>query len=801
MSSTDPLCTVLSALESQGIQPKKTRNGYKCCCPAHDDKNPSMSIAKAHKGKVLLKCFAGCSVELICEALNIRVADLFPQESGVQSRRAQSANPGSSHDRSCSQVVHASESFASVDEAISSLVPKLGPSSATWFYHDRLGDCVGAVVRFDSSSGKEYRPISYDPVPSCWVIGAMPSPRPLYGLDELLKLDIGSTVYICEGEKAADAALSLGLNATTSVGGSQAPHLTDWSPLAQMRVVVMPDHDEAGEKYALAVTRQLQEVGAESVRIVALTSLEPDLPKSGDIADLVDKVEDRGAMREQLKALVRTTPEAETEPDQPAQPTTDAASHTNPATAELLVGLALKNYALGCSETGEPFAVNRERPCIASLLERSLKKELASKFRSIYGRVPPSTALADAFNVLEGMALDESVRPLSIRVAPIAGGIAVDLGCKDSKLVEISSSGWKLASQTPALFKRTPLVGELPEPVKGGTLDTLRAFLNVTDDTWPLALGWIVASFIPDIAHPIAIFGGQQGTGKTTAAKYLTACVDPSSAPLLSMPRSIEDWAVQLANTWTVVIDNISDIKPWLSDAMCKAVTGDGLVRRRLYTNSDVSVISFRRPIAITSIDPGALRGDLGERALLIDLDPIAPSHRRPESTLQRDFNRALPGILGALFDLLVGVLGKVDTVHLDEHPRMADFARVLKAIDEITGSESLELYLAQAERVAHSVVESDQVSEAIVQFMSTCAHWTGTAGEMLNLLKPDKLARGWPETPAAMAHRIRRLTPALGHVGVNVTPPVRNDRKRLYKIERLFSETAQTAHDPSRLA
>ena len=100
--------------------------------------------------------------------------------------------------------------------------------------------------------------------------------------------------------------------------------------------------------------------------------------------------------------------------------------------------------------------------------------------------------------------------------------------------------------------------------------------LNVTADTWPLALGWELAGFVPDIPHPILLLGGQQGTGKSTAAKKLIGVLDPSPADLRSYPRDVETWAISAAGSWAVAIDNVSTIPDWLSDSLCKAVTGDG---------------------------------------------------------------------------------------------------------------------------------------------------------------------------------------------------------------------------------
>ncbi len=56
---------------------RAVRNGWIARCPAHRDRNPSLSLREGRDGRVLLKCFAGCTVEAICIALRIRVSELF----------------------------------------------------------------------------------------------------------------------------------------------------------------------------------------------------------------------------------------------------------------------------------------------------------------------------------------------------------------------------------------------------------------------------------------------------------------------------------------------------------------------------------------------------------------------------------------------------------------------------------------------------------------------------------------------------------------------------------------------------
>jgi hypothetical protein len=59
-------------------QPKLYGRGYLVRCPSHNDTNPSLSIAEGNDGRILLKCFAGCTIKDICHSLDIEIRDLFP---------------------------------------------------------------------------------------------------------------------------------------------------------------------------------------------------------------------------------------------------------------------------------------------------------------------------------------------------------------------------------------------------------------------------------------------------------------------------------------------------------------------------------------------------------------------------------------------------------------------------------------------------------------------------------------------------------------------------------------------------
>lgn len=64
------------------------RSKWMACCPAHDDKDPSLSITEAGDGTVLLKCWAGCTAAEIVEAIGLGLRDLFPDTGRFQGRPA-----------------------------------------------------------------------------------------------------------------------------------------------------------------------------------------------------------------------------------------------------------------------------------------------------------------------------------------------------------------------------------------------------------------------------------------------------------------------------------------------------------------------------------------------------------------------------------------------------------------------------------------------------------------------------------------------------------------------------------------
>lgn len=483
---------------------------------------------------------------------------------------------------------------------------------------------------------------------------------------------------------------------------------------------------------------------------------------------------------------------------------TGEADHKSAAT--VLVELACERYELGVSSDGEAFGVPIMGNPVVRLLRggrRGLRAELAREYFGLTGKAAPQQALADALLVLEGMACGTDPVPLARRVAGTTSGWWIDLGDDTGDAIRVDRDGWKITFPPAGLrFARSVLTGALPRPVHGGDLAELWRVLNVAEPDRPVVLAWLVAAMVADIPHPILSLAGEQGTGKSTAARVIGSLLDPGPVPLRKAPRDAESWVTAAAGSWIVALDNMSAVSDWLSDTLCRAVTGDGDVRRQLYSDGGLHVFAFRRCVILTAVDLGALRGDLADRLLVIDLDVIPDRARQLDATLEAHWQTVQPGVLGALLDLAASVASVLPSVRLDRYPRMADFARVLAAVDQVQGSTGLNRYLGRARTLAADALTADPFVVAMHAKIGD-QRFDGTSAELLARVPVDDERRppkGWPANARQLTSLLRRQGPVMRRAGWQITElPPGHDNALRWDIRRPEKDRKQDSQDSQR--
>lgn len=433
---------------------------------------------------------------------------------------------------------------------------------------------------------------------------------------------------------------------------------------------------------------------------------------------------------------------------------------------------------------------------------------------------PSAQAMTDALGVLEARARFEGATiPVSVRIAEHEGSIYLDLADDAWQVVEVTSTGWHVVSDPPVRFRRPGGLLALPEPVPGGSLERLWEghYVNVTDErTRRLLIAFLLASASPSGPYPLLLLTGEQGSAKSTAARVIRSIIDPSESPLRAEPREVRDLLIAARNGWIVALDNLSGMPGWLSDALCRLSTGGGFATRMLYSDSDEIILDAQRPTIITGISDVAVRGDLLDRAITVELPRIPDQERRLERDLWAAFEQDRPAILGALLDAVAGALARRDDVHLARPPRMADFATWVTAAEPALGwtdGAFLEAY-AENRATAHELaLDGSAVAGGIRELLpESGGSWEGTAAELLEALAVtvgrDDVERlqkrkEWPASPRGLAGDLRRLAPNLRAVGIEVSfvRDTSSSRRRTWTITREGPESTVRTVRPSDLS
>lgn len=230
--------------------------GYTASCPAHLDRNASLSVGVGRTQPVVFKCHKGCATEDIVAALGVDWAALCAprstpiERSGVDDFIVCGWN-GRTHDYRHRKV-------------------------AEYRYHDESGRLVFAVARcaLKGNGCQGFRQWRPDPIGKSgkkWSVTRMDGTRVgeglPYRLPQLLSAPASLNRYIVEGEKDTLVLAERGVPATCNAGGAKkwTPRHASW--LAGFDVVVVADRDEPGWAHAEMVVNSLLSV-ARSIEVV-----------------------------------------------------------------------------------------------------------------------------------------------------------------------------------------------------------------------------------------------------------------------------------------------------------------------------------------------------------------------------------------------------------------------------------------------------------------------------------------------------------------------------------------------------
>lgn len=233
-------------------------NQYMARCPCHDDRKQSLSIGGGEKG-VVLKCHAGCDTRDIIDCVGLKPSDLFYEQRSKAQKR---------------------------------------PKKIVKIYEYPNGV---QKVRFDNKDFMWRRPDGK----GGWIWDRKGIKPSLY----IAADNLTGIVAVAEGEKDADTLHRLGWDAVSSENGAgRGKWQREYTEqLKGCSVYIFQDNDKVGKAYALETAGALYG-SAESVRLLDLSQVWPEIPEHGDVSDMVNELGDDEASN-RLVELMRNSPE------------------------------------------------------------------------------------------------------------------------------------------------------------------------------------------------------------------------------------------------------------------------------------------------------------------------------------------------------------------------------------------------------------------------------------------------------------------------------------------------------------
>lgn len=410
-------------------------------------------------------------------------------------------------------------------------------------------------------------------------------------------------------------------------------------------------------------------------------------------------------------------------------------------------------------------------------------------------------AYKNAISLLRSQAINNgtSHEPIYNRIAMTRDAIYYDLATTDWKFVKITKDVVEIIdyNESMPIFVRKQQQKEQMKPLfdNKDALDELAKLLRIQDKDRQIFKVHLVSMYLEAYPIPLMVILGEHGSIKTTIAKSVKRIIDPSGENISSLPTKIEDLVLHFTNRYLANFDNISWISDEVSDILCRAITGEGQSKRKLYSDSDEVIFSYRRKAILNGIFPPLDKTDLRDRMIRYETLPVTDMERISESEFNKRFTMLLPHVVGQIFSSLQKTLSIHDAVkdEIKYQSRMADFTIYGECISRTLNYEPfsfVENYRQKIELNIIDVIESYPIIQIIESLMKDRPKYEKTVTEFhkecIHLAEIDtididsKKKISFPMSPNKVKSHIERIKPTLRALGfqVNIQPYDKRDGK-----------------------
>lgn len=401
------------------------------------------------------------------------------------------------------------------------------------------------------------------------------------------------------------------------------------------------------------------------------------------------------------------------------------------------------------------------------------------------------------------------IRPVFKRTAWLSDeqAIWIDLSRNDGQCIRITASCWSVEERLHPLFVRLPT--QLPLPMPEHNEDGEAAYQRIlppgmTPEHSKLLLGAMLgmllpSNFVASFAYPVTVLTGDAGSGKSTLAKAIKRLVDNEVTTVATKPRSVDDLYVDAQGSHLLNYDNLDYVKHSLSDGLCQLATGGAVTKRKLYTDSDRTILRGHNPLLLNGISVDIPKSDLLDRSVNIHLSRITAYDADAANHTEADLSL----VMGYLCDLLTRALTNYATTTVTDAPRLSLLAKICAAAEPfVCPTPYADLLRANQHEALLASRDNDLVVSALFDLLRKQSTWTGTFKQLLGTLTStadDTTIRSqeWPSTPHKLARHMREHARLLRAQGLAIEAGRKTENGRLVTVSRIVTDTTDTEEIP----
>jgi hypothetical protein len=260
---------------------------------------------------------------------------------------------------------------------------------------------------------------------------------------------------------------------------------------------------------------------------------------------------------------------------------------------------------------------------------------------------------------------------------------------------------------------------------------------------------------------------GEKGSAKSTLQKKIQLLIDPSKLDGLSISNDKTEFIQQISHNYLCFYDNVRREPIWLSDEVCRAITGGAFSKRKLYTDDEDIPYKYKRILSFSGINVIFTQEDALDRSIKIELERIKDTDAIPEEEIYDELKQQIPQLLGYIFDVVAKALEIKDSVKLDKRPRMVDFAKWGEAIARAMDYKPLEFLNTYFENIGEQnleIVEADQFANAISKLIDyELNSWISSPTIFIDSLRKfadnnNIESSKFPKGPQAITRRLNKI-------------------------------------------